>query len=160
MDDQAAVNWLRERVEQRLAKARAASPGPWFSWIEGRDGWGGDSFIGTEGAADLYVTVSGTHHPQWQADQDFIAANDPQQIIADCEADLALLDDYEACRARAAAEEAAYGDWVRGDDLGPRPQFAGPTPRLLPGLHRAVRHAARKYRHHDGYAEHWLNAAV
>jgi hypothetical protein len=59
--------------------ALAASPGPWMSWIEGRDHFGGDAFIGTE-AEDLYprVVVDGKErNPNWEADQDFIAAAKP-----------------------------------------------------------------------------------
>ena len=45
----------------------AASPGPWRSFIEGRDHTSGDSFIQTQGD-DIYLTGAS------QADQDFIAA--------------------------------------------------------------------------------------
>jgi hypothetical protein len=56
---------------------RAATPGPWVSWVEGRDGGGGDSFIqagGGEGP-DIYVSWSMTASIRAAAaDQDFIAA--------------------------------------------------------------------------------------
>jgi hypothetical protein len=68
----AAAKLMRERAE-------AASDGPWFSWIEGRDGHGEESFVGTP-RADLYVSV-GMHgegaHERWQADQDYIATMHP-----------------------------------------------------------------------------------
>ncbi len=63
--------------------ALAASPGPWFSWIEGRDHVGGDAFIGT-GAEDLYPRVvvdAQEWNHNWQADQDFIAAANPATIL-------------------------------------------------------------------------------
>jgi hypothetical protein len=63
--------------------ALAASPGPWMSWIEGRDHAAGDAFIGTQ-AADLYprVVVDGKEwNPIWEADQDFIAAANPVVIL-------------------------------------------------------------------------------
>jgi hypothetical protein len=63
--------------------ALAASPGPWSSWIEGRDHSSGDSFIETA-AEDLYphVVISGREfNPNWHADQDFIAAANPVTIL-------------------------------------------------------------------------------
>jgi hypothetical protein len=63
--------------------ALAASPGPWMSWIEGRDHVGGDPFIETA-AEDLYPRVvvdSKEWNPNWQADQDFIAAANPAVIL-------------------------------------------------------------------------------
>ena len=50
-------------IEQRCA---AATPGPWKSWIEGRDHESGDQFIST-GAEDIYLSGATL------ADQDFIA---------------------------------------------------------------------------------------
>ena len=50
-----------------LARCDAATPGPWRSFIEGRDHESGDSFIQT-GGEDIYL-LRGTH-----ADQDFIAS--------------------------------------------------------------------------------------
>jgi hypothetical protein len=63
--------------------AHAASPGPWMSWIEGRDHVAGDSFIET-GAEDLYPRVvvdNKKWNPNWRADQDFIAAANPAVIL-------------------------------------------------------------------------------
>ena len=53
------------------ARATQATAGPWRSYIEGRDHWGGDNFImlGQSGPdqIDLYISP-------WRAeDQDFIA---------------------------------------------------------------------------------------
>ena len=52
-----------EEIERRSA---AATPGPWRSYIEGRDNTSGDHFIQTAGE-DIYL--SGATH----SDQDFIA---------------------------------------------------------------------------------------
>lgn len=54
--------WLKE-IEDR---ANAATPGPWISYVEGRDFTSGSSFIRTAGD-DLEIS-GGT-----VADQDFIA---------------------------------------------------------------------------------------
>jgi hypothetical protein len=62
--------------------AMAASPGPWSSWVEGRDQTSGDSFIMTA-AEDLYprVVVDDQWNSNWQADWDFIAAANPATIL-------------------------------------------------------------------------------
>lgn len=41
------------------ARCRAASPGPWRAFVEGRDHWGGDDFIrvgAPEEEPDMYVS--------------------------------------------------------------------------------------------------------
>lgn len=111
MDGEAAdpVAWLRAAVTERLELARKASAGPWSSWIEGRDHCGGDSFIQTAGDYDMTVNYQVREYgpkgiAQWQADQDYIAANDPQDTIARCEAELAILDEHGP------TDWTAYGD--------------------------------------------------
>lgn len=51
-----------EELDQIDARAEAALPGPWRSFVEGRDHLGGDNFIRTGGhddsAPDMYVTLS------------------------------------------------------------------------------------------------------
>ncbi|MCW5716728.1 MAG: hypothetical protein KIS68_02740 [Bauldia sp.] len=63
-----------------------ATPGPWASWVEGRDHWGGDDIIQTAGE-DIYpygATV---------ADKDFIAhaRQDIPRLLAEIERLTALL---------------------------------------------------------------------
>ena len=62
---------------------RAATPGPWHSWVEGRDGSGGDTFIQRDGP-DLYLSQDkeggGVEIPS-PADHDFIAGA-YQDIVA------------------------------------------------------------------------------
>lgn len=53
-----------DQINQRCLKA---TPGPWRSYIEGRDHDSGSSFIATSGQ-DIYLTGAS------QADQDFIAS--------------------------------------------------------------------------------------
>lgn len=60
----------KEYLEEVRRRCEAATPGPWISYVEGRDHTSGDSVIvrGPEGSEeDLYV-IGGT-----AADQDFIA---------------------------------------------------------------------------------------
>jgi hypothetical protein len=62
-----------DEIEQRC---RRATPGPWKSWIEGRDMTAADSFIAT-GGEDIYLRGA------TEADQDFIAAarQDVQSLV-------------------------------------------------------------------------------
>lgn len=70
-----------EELDAIESRCTAASPGPWKSFVEGRDHIAGDDFIqiqGADDAPDLYVqyasrTVMGLT-PASTADQDFIAA--------------------------------------------------------------------------------------
>ena len=55
-----------EMLDEIERRCTAATPGPWESFIEGRDHMSGDSFIRTDGE-DIYL-IGATH-----ADQDFIA---------------------------------------------------------------------------------------
>ena len=75
---------LRERILTRLALAEAATPGPWaFGHVEGVH------FV--ESAEGLVVvdtpSVTGAHE-----DVRFIADRSPDRVIAECRADLALLE--------------------------------------------------------------------
>lgn len=70
-------------LDQIAARCEATSPGPWKSYIEGRDHESGDNFImigeGDTRGDDLYI-YQGTH-----ADQDFIAnaRQDIPRLIAE-----------------------------------------------------------------------------
>jgi hypothetical protein len=72
-------------------RAQAATPGPWVSYVEGRDHDSGDSFILTAGP-DLYISYDEWPEDQRQAneqrranDMDFIAAarQDVPRLIAE-----------------------------------------------------------------------------
>lgn len=58
-------------LDEMMRRCAAATPGPWRSYLEGRDHTSGDSFImtgeGSHRGEDLYL--SGATH----ADQDFVA---------------------------------------------------------------------------------------
>jgi hypothetical protein len=60
------------------ARCRAASPGPWRAFVEGRDHWGGDDFIRVgdlEEEPDMYVSWAAGDGLRLAspADLDFIA---------------------------------------------------------------------------------------
>jgi len=68
-----------EELDAIEARSKAASPGPWRSFVEGRDHLGGDDFIRVSDDSDepdMYVirAEAGATRPASVADQDFIAA--------------------------------------------------------------------------------------
>jgi Family of unknown function (DUF6221) len=83
------VAWLRAAILARKAAAEAATPGPWefepddevFTVHDGEHG----DLVGQ--------TVAFTRHLA-EANGGHIAANDPQDTIAGCEAELAILDEH------------------------------------------------------------------
>ncbi|HEY1932012.1 MAG TPA: hypothetical protein VGG99_08375 [Acetobacteraceae bacterium] len=66
MDTTAVVELTNADLDQIEARLRAAAPGPWKSFVEGRDHSSGSSFIATP---DSDIELSGAT----TADQDFIA---------------------------------------------------------------------------------------
>ena len=63
-------------LERLQALLDAASPGPWTSFVEGRDHHGGDNFIQLGGLDDSQPDMYVRHdsRPATVSDQDFIAA--------------------------------------------------------------------------------------
>lgn len=92
------VEFLRARIEQRKAVAQKAAKGPWSKILES---WNvGDAWAITrprspgEKEYPTYEVVGGGYMPGgvWEeADADHIALNDPQDTIARCDAELAIL---------------------------------------------------------------------
>lgn len=78
------LSWLRRQIEARKALAESASPWPWSANAEH------DEVLAVDGerVADGFA-LSGN---QLRNTVDHIVFNDPRQIIADCEAQLALID--------------------------------------------------------------------
>lgn len=70
------------------ARSSAATPSPWWSWVEGRDGVAGDTFIGRglDGARhpDLYLSTDPGERVSSE-DHDFIAAarQDVPRLVAE-----------------------------------------------------------------------------
>jgi hypothetical protein len=93
---------------------------------EGGGAWSGTS-CGVLGEGDAILADTLSCHDEEIAP--FIAANDPRQIIADCESGLGILD--------------LHGIWK--DDTGIAAEVAAD----------AVRHLAGGYRHQPGYEQHW-----
>lgn len=92
MLDQRILDSVLDDVELDAIEARcqAASPGPWKSFVEGRDHWSGDDFIRVgddDDEPDMYVlraTAEGLR-PASVRDLDFIAAarQDSPRLLAE-----------------------------------------------------------------------------
>ena len=69
-----------DEIEEIKRRCEGASPGPWTSYVEGREQMSGSSFIMTAGE-DIYLTGATT------ADQDFIAhaRQDIPKLVAEVE---------------------------------------------------------------------------
>jgi hypothetical protein len=146
--DVKAVQWLREQVQARLETARAAAQadGTHPAW---EAPFGGDFLV--DAADPDYAIIVGTlgeiavH----------MALNDPQDVIARCEVELAILDEHQF------------------DTTG---KFGAPDrPRCLvcltdrdgyeelwvadPWPCKTIQHVASGHRHRAGWAEHWGGGA-
>ena len=84
-----------EELDMISRRVAAAQPGPWHSFIEGRDHTSGSSFIRTGDRVDRGedIELSGATN----ADQDFMAAarQDVPALLADIRALRALLGNHE-----------------------------------------------------------------
>ena len=86
------VAWLRAAILARKAAAEAATAGPWE--FEGDDPTDDELYSVHDGIVDLVgVTVAFTRDRN-VANGQHMALNDPQDTIARCEAELAILDEH------------------------------------------------------------------
>jgi hypothetical protein len=143
--DEAAVAWLREQVQGRLVRAKAATEGPWAweatgekdnSWavglVQDEDG----TSLAGQIEAGQGIVIEGICEgiDGHLADAAHIVLNDPQDVIARCEAELGILslhDLWASERGHPALGAAACA------------------------VSDAVRHVAVGYKHWPGYAEHY-----
>jgi Family of unknown function (DUF6221) len=155
-DDLAA--WLRPQIEARLTLAREACHGTdghwWRRATDLGDGgppepvgplYSGEPDIGTDGEVfgGEHIVVYDEGAPSgWQFDH--IAANDPRDTIARCEADLAILDLH-------------CGEWLDEDlddgDYRSRQVCTRCDDGYWPC--RTVRLLGKGYRHRGGYRQEW-----
>lgn len=144
--DENPVAWLRAQVEARKAAAEAASEGPWDASAV-TPSWAGFTeqplapakvaCLDDDEDNCLFVALRfGLPPERNEANAAHIAANDPRDTIARCEAELAILDEH--------GPDDTFGP---GDvcccACGDRPQVPFPC--------RTVRLLAGGYRHRPGY---------
>jgi hypothetical protein len=148
------VAWLRSAILARKAAAEAATPGPWefepddevFTVYDGEHG-------------DLVGQTVAFTRRRAEANGGHIAMNDPTDILARCEAELAILDEHYTL--------------YRGDTNELYEEFSVCYPPGIPGLNcgcvtchyigqggvkqygicRTVKLLASGYRHQPGYRE-------
>ena len=148
------VAWLRAQITARLDVARKATPGPWefehddevFTVHNGEHG----DLVGS--------TVAFTRH--WASvNGDHIALNDPQDTIARCEAELAILDEHLILRRGEMPEgyeefSVCYPPGIPGLNCGcVTCHYKGHGGVNEYGICRTVKFLASGYRHADGYRE-------
>ena len=138
MSDEGAVAWLRQVIEGDKAAAVAATPGPWA--FEGDDITDDDLYSVHDGEHGDLVgqTVAFTRDRQVE-NGEHMARQNPLNVIADCEAKLAILDFCALAAVIAAAE----------------PSLLGPAHSKAAVLELVLRDLASGYRHREGYADHW-----
>jgi hypothetical protein len=168
------VKWLRQQVQARLALAREASPktdGHWWrrtsvTYINGPPEpvgalYAGEPFRDEDGevACGDYIVVYDEGAPSG-AQFEHIAANDPRDVIARCEAELAILDEHYILWTTDSNE--AYEEFsvvrIGGADRDHGCvccHYYGQGGVKGYGICRTVRAVASAYRHREGYAEHW-----
>jgi uncharacterized protein DUF6221 len=141
-----SLSWLRQVIAERLELARAAGGGSWT----------------LRGHPSEHVMISsGTGALVWdegdpsEEEGAHIAANDPRDVIARCEAELGILDLHQP------ASQPDYPDaprmWLECRECGPNNSY--PEIWAAPGEGEAFYPCgtlvllAAGYRHHPGYAE-------
>jgi Family of unknown function (DUF6221) len=170
--EEGPVAWLRKQVEARLALAREASPktdGHWWRRTSAvyTDGtresvgplYSGDPDLDDDGEISQgdYIVVYDEGAPS-DAQFDHMAASDPRDAIARCEAELAILDEHYIL--------------YRSDTSEKYEQYSIISPPFPPmdcgcvtchyasqggvngyGICRTVKYVASGYRHKPGYRE-------
>ena len=130
-----AIEWLRRQVQARLATAQEAisnGDGAWHTGCTCDHGCRDYPACEQVEGDDITIYNEGGHD---SGQARHIAANDPQDTIARCEAELGILDVYDLW----AAEPGGH-----------------PTMNAAAcAVSDAVRHLASGYKHRDGYTQHW-----
>ena len=159
MSDEGAVAWLRQVIEGDKAAAVAATPGPWA--FEGDDITDDELYSVHDGEHGDLVgqTVAFTRHRQ-VANGEHMARHDPQNVVADCEAKLAILDEHYILTSNdqneAYEEFSVYRFPSHDCDFGcVCCHYMAQGAVRNYGYCRTVRHLASGYRHREGYAGHW-----
>ena len=151
------MKWLREQVTQRLELARRADTGGRWEADRHYDALycvdmkpSAGPVASTEDLREASLGLPEMHdfeNPRFLWACTFqarhMALNDPQDVIARCEAELAILDlCTSAIEAGAIPDGATWSDDAAGAEVGTV----------------VLRLLASGYRHREGYAEHWAEA--
>lgn len=88
MDD--LITWLRAQLDEREARARAATSGPWLRGL----GTVVEQAEGDDPHLVAEMNVCADHEDRREADAEFIADNDPAFVLADVEAKRQIIDEH------------------------------------------------------------------
>lgn len=159
-DDGGPVEWLRAAITERLDLARKAGPGQWEP--EGDDPTD-DQVIGLSEDDEIDGwTLAHTRGPKSHENMLHVAANDPQDTIARCEAELAILDEHYILTGgdrNPAYEEFSVVPWGAKGGAGDQGSgcvtchYYGMGGVKGYGICRTVRHLAGGYKRRPGYRE-------
>jgi hypothetical protein len=143
--EEEAVAWLRAQIEARKSAAEVLAVALGGNWLVRLND--DDDFDFTVRAADIDDEPAAD---TWRRDAaDHIAANDPRDVIARCEAELAILGEH------APADFSAYGERLcrrcRWDDDEPGRDDDAHHWVIYPC--RTIRLLAGGYKHRAGYRE-------
>lgn len=159
------MKWLREQVTQRMETAKEAchdGDGNWWRRLTalyvGREPIpDGALYEGTpevdDPEHDIFLAEIVVYDEGRPSDQQFahIALNDPQDVIARCEAELAILDAHAFDTLEKFGTEGPPRCTIcLSDREGYEEQWEGD-----PWPCQTVRLVASGYKHREGYAEHW-----
>lgn len=173
-DGEDPVAWLRAQVEARKALAREASEhadGHW--WRRMTDAghfddhrlepvghlWAGEPVLDADGdvTGGGEIVVYDEGRPS-DAQFDHIAANDPRDVIARCEAELAILDQHQPVSV--AEGEFVVKRWQECQECGPNNDLSGVY--AVPGEGESfwpcqtLRILVGAYKHQPGFKAEWL----
>ncbi|MFB6593947.1 DUF6221 family protein [Streptomyces diastaticus] len=133
------ITFLRARLGEDEAVARAATAGPWVESGVGDHGWGVSfSALGSGVEAD--------DSDQGRADAAHIARHDPARVLAEVEA-----------KRRVVGECAYWNERMEAEAVNP-PKFPQPgldLGLLLDAMNPILRHLAAPYADHPDYREEW-----
>lgn len=134
------VAWLRSQIEERKQAALTAFPGP---WTPDADGYAVVCAEDGEHIADGFSLSN----RQLRATVVHIALNDPCDVIARCDTELAILNEhYGPTACRMCSDRIPDEMRTPGSDLWLRQE---------PSPCKTVRLIAQGYRHRPGYQEAW-----
>lgn len=149
------VDFLRARLDEDEAAAKAATSGPWWynpgkQWLgpeafEKYDLTKGEEFVGYGGPHPFTGAVCATgpaSHAQSMADAAHIARHDPARVLAEIEAKRMLLDLHAPGEMEYVDGDVCMACDVRGEE----PFYPCKTLRLL----------ARPFRDHPDFDQAWL----
>lgn len=155
------VAWLRVQVEARLGLAREACEGTDGHWWRGATDWGGGGEPEPAGplyGGERYVDEDGdllggedtvVYDEGYPTDAQFghMEANDPRDVIARCESELAILSEHATKINRSPSSLRPDDYWCQVCDV----------PGDVPGKTwcRTVRLIGKSYGRRDGYREEW-----